>query len=311
MGIVMKDWLLTLYYELTGLYVGVKKHTLSLDDDEHTIFSYYEKGKPILGQASMLFIHGFSSNKEAWLPVMQFIPDEYHSILIDLPRHGETVDLKEDQHTIDEVLDKLKLFIDNMKLTEPIYLIGASIGGTIVALFTIKYPEYISMICLLAPPPIKRYESDLIRQIHSGMDHILLPATTKEFYDMVNLLTVKKVDEPKAFLDKYFKSRLRVREQQRQILQSFLEYEYFNLEQYYEQLKTTQCSALILWGRQDQLCKVEAADYFSNLISDSQVILFDQCGHFISYEKPEETAKNIIEFLDVQSYDIVEESTAF
>jgi alpha-beta hydrolase superfamily lysophospholipase len=39
-----------------------------------------------------------------------------------------------------------------MNLLEPIYMIGASIGGTVVSMFTTKYPEYVSMICLLAPP---------------------------------------------------------------------------------------------------------------------------------------------------------------
>jgi alpha-beta hydrolase superfamily lysophospholipase len=39
-----------------------------------------------------------------------------------------------------------------MDLIEPMYMIGASIGGTVVAMFTTKYPKYVSMICLLAPP---------------------------------------------------------------------------------------------------------------------------------------------------------------
>jgi pimeloyl-ACP methyl ester carboxylesterase len=39
-----------------------------------------------------------------------------------------------------------------MNLIKPMYFIGASIGGTVVAIFAAKYPKYISMICLLAPP---------------------------------------------------------------------------------------------------------------------------------------------------------------
>ena len=38
-----------------------------------------------------------------------------------------------------------------MKLTEPMCIIGASMGGTVVCMFAVKYPEYVSMICLLAP----------------------------------------------------------------------------------------------------------------------------------------------------------------
>jgi homoserine acetyltransferase len=38
-----------------------------------------------------------------------------------------------------------------MKLSEPMCIIGASMGGTVVCMFAVKYPEYVSMICLLAP----------------------------------------------------------------------------------------------------------------------------------------------------------------
>ena len=38
-----------------------------------------------------------------------------------------------------------------MGLTASLCIIGASMGGAIVCMFAIKYPEYVSMICLLAP----------------------------------------------------------------------------------------------------------------------------------------------------------------
>jgi hypothetical protein len=63
--------------------------------------------------------HGFLLSKSVLLPdkhekdfsrfYFQDIPNSYHSILIDLPSHGETVDLKEEDHRMDDVIDKLKL----------------------------------------------------------------------------------------------------------------------------------------------------------------------------------------------------------
>jgi hypothetical protein len=47
--------------------------------------------------------------KKIFLFYFQDIPNSYHSILIDLPNHGETVDLKEEDHRMDNVIDKLKL----------------------------------------------------------------------------------------------------------------------------------------------------------------------------------------------------------
>ncbi|CAF1056914.1 unnamed protein product [Rotaria sordida] len=305
MKLFTQDWLLNLYYEVNTLIAGVKKHSLSINNDTNTMFSYYEKGKRVLGQSTMIFIHGFSSNKESWLSLMKNIPNGYHCIIIDLPCHGETIELKEDDPNIDTFLDKLKLFFDKMNLIEPMYIIGTSLGATVAAIFATKYPKYVNMMCLLAPAPIRKYESDLIKQIHSGREYILLPETSEQFHAMAELLTINNTNLPKVFVNKYFKSRLRLLNEQKEILRSFLEYDYLNLEQYYEQLKYINYPVLILWGRQDQLCEVKCAEYFSTLIPNSEVIIFDDCGHFISYDKPEETAKNIIHFLDFHSYCLI------
>jgi len=50
---------------------GITKRSLVIDDDQNTIFSYYEKGSKILGQISFIFIHGFSSTKESWLSLIK------------------------------------------------------------------------------------------------------------------------------------------------------------------------------------------------------------------------------------------------
>jgi hypothetical protein len=62
--------LINVFCRLQSLDAGVKKHFLPLDDKQNTIFSYYEKGVKIPGQSSMVFVHGFSSNKESWLTLM-------------------------------------------------------------------------------------------------------------------------------------------------------------------------------------------------------------------------------------------------
>jgi hypothetical protein len=63
---------------------------------------------------------------------------------------------------------------------------------------------------------IKEYESDLIGQVRSGMNHVLLPETTEQFLATTNLLTVKEVSIPKVFVDRYFKSRIRLLNEQKQ-----------------------------------------------------------------------------------------------
>lgn len=61
----------------------------------------------------------------------------------------------------------------------------------------------------------KEYESGLIKKVQSGMEYILLPETPEQFDEMADLLTIKKVSVPKSFVHRYFKSRLRLLDDQK------------------------------------------------------------------------------------------------
>jgi pimeloyl-ACP methyl ester carboxylesterase len=177
-----------------------------------------------------------------------------------------------------------------MNMTEPMCIIGASMGGAIVCMFAIKYPEYISMICLLAPVGkfdafdahvslFTRYllikianeecETDLIRQLRSGVYNALLPETPAQLRQMINTLTVKRIRLPGPFLNGFLQLRLRLLEEHKKsnvqkrlfqfrcfqclVLTSLLEYDYPHIEHQYQQLRQLDRPALILWGRQDQV----------------------------------------------------------
>jgi pimeloyl-ACP methyl ester carboxylesterase len=51
---------------------GLKKQFLLIDDgDEIVMFCYVEKGSKVPQKPSIVFIHGFSSDKNAWLNVIK------------------------------------------------------------------------------------------------------------------------------------------------------------------------------------------------------------------------------------------------
>ena len=117
-----------------------------------------------------------------------------------------------------------------MNLTEPMCIIGASMGGTVVCMFAVKYPQYVGMICLLAPMGKieealrkhrsitylcdrignKESETDLIRQLRSGDSTALLPETPEQLRHMINTLAVKRVDMPNFFVNGFLDLRLRL-----------------------------------------------------------------------------------------------------
>ncbi|CAF1170303.1 unnamed protein product [Adineta steineri] len=177
-------------------------------------------------------------------------------------------------------------------------IIGASMGGAIVCMFAIKYPEYIHMICLLAPVANEECETDLIRELRKGVYSALLPETPEQLRQMINTLTVKRINMPKPFLNGFLNLRLRLLNEHKKVLASLLEHDYPHIETNYLKLRQLDRPALILWGRQDQVYAFSGAEFFCNLLPTAECVLFDDCGHFMALDKPEETANSILSFFD-------------
>ena len=58
-------------------------------------FCYYER-LPSVSSVSdskpttLLFVHGFTSNKESWMRITQYLPKSWRLLVLDLPGHGES-----------------------------------------------------------------------------------------------------------------------------------------------------------------------------------------------------------------------------
>ena len=112
-------------------------------------------------------------------------------------------------------------------------------------------------------------ETDLIRQLRNGVYNALLPETPAQLRQMINTLTVKRVNLPGPFLNGFLHLRLRLLGEHKKgnvqerlfqfrcfqllVLSSLLEYDYPHIERNYQQLRQLHRPALILWGRQDRV----------------------------------------------------------
>jgi pimeloyl-ACP methyl ester carboxylesterase len=63
-----------------------------------------------------------------------------------------------------------------------------------------------------------------------------------------------------------------------------------------ELLKNISCPTLIVGGQQDPLCNVDEQKRMAQLISGSQLQLYQDCGHFVSLEQSERLTHSLIEW---------------
>ena len=60
--------------------------------------------------------------------------------------------------------------------------------------------------------------------------------------------------------------------------------------------------ALILWGGQDRFASVKMADRFHRELPGSELVVFDEAGHFVWEDEPEQTTRVLVDFLERQVY---------
>lgn len=106
--------------------------------------AYYKTGK---GPA-ILMIHGVGLRLESWGPQIQALSKEHTVIAIDLPGHGDSVELNPTPSDIDSYTHEIKLFVDEV-ISDTCIVIGHSLGALIAIRFAHLYQSNCDAIVAL------------------------------------------------------------------------------------------------------------------------------------------------------------------
>lgn len=105
------------------------------------------------GPHTVVLLHGFSDNLQTWRRVVPALALEHRVVAIDLPGHGATTRpftaplLNGYAALVLEVLDDLGV-------TEPVSLVGNSMGAAVSAVLCAAYPERIDCAVLIGMPGV-------------------------------------------------------------------------------------------------------------------------------------------------------------
>jgi pimeloyl-ACP methyl ester carboxylesterase len=57
------------------------------------------------------------------------------------------------------------------------------------------------------------------------------------------------------------------------------------------------CPVKVLWGRDDKLIPLAHGERFVELLPSAELVVFDECGHMLPFEKPEAFVEEVVKFL--------------
>jgi 2-succinyl-6-hydroxy-2,4-cyclohexadiene-1-carboxylate synthase len=112
----------------------------------------------------ILFLHGFLGNKQDWYDVIPYLKDKYHCLLVDLPAHGESKSLQDEQdYSIEYLAISVIKLLDDLKIKK-CYLVGYSMGGRLALYLSIYFFErFYSVVLESASPGLELPEERIER----------------------------------------------------------------------------------------------------------------------------------------------------
>jgi 3-oxoadipate enol-lactonase len=240
----------------------------------------------------LVLLHPFPVHHEFWMPVAESLATRYRLILPDLRGHGESA-AGEGPATMEKHAADLGRVLDDAQVGRA-PMIGTSIGGYILFEFWRRHRARISALGLSnTKAPADGTEARAAR-LTAAAD--VLERGTGPFLEaQVPRLFGSTTRETRPDLIERALGMMRqmTAEDMAQVQRGMAERPDSSAT-----LKTINVPTLILTGEQDVLTGVNEAEFMRSHIAGSQLRVLAHAGHYAPWERPEEAARLLRQFLE-------------
>ena len=253
--------------------------------------TYVRQGR---GGTPILLLHGFDSSVLEFRRLLPLLASENETWVVDLLGFGFTERLVGIPFSPAAIKTHLYYFWKTL-ISQPVILVGASMGGAAAIDFTLSYPQCVKKLVLIdsagykSPPNIGKFMVPPVGYLATAFlrnPRVRQRISQNAYYD-------KKL----ASIDAQLCAALHLKLQGwQQALIAFTKSGGYRL--FGEKLSQIEPPTLILWGEFDQILGTADAYKFKDAIAHSQLIWIKNCGHVPHLEQPEITAQHILEFRD-------------
>lgn len=261
---------------------------------------YLDEGS---GDEAILLIHGLGSNAKGWLRNIPELSRNHRVIAVDLPGYGVS-DKGYYKYTLSFYAQVLSELLDELKIERATWM-GHSMGGQIAMVAALNHPDRVSRLVLISPAGFEAFtdgEGDWMRRVMSP--DLVRDTTIRNI--AVNLKSNFHKAPPEA--DFMITDRIQVRG-----ASDFEKYCYAVAENVeamldepvLERLGEISQPTLVLFGQNDNLIPnrylhggytADVAAGGTEQIPDARLVLLPDCGHFVQFEKPNETNAEVLKF---------------
>lgn len=240
----------------------------------------------------VLLLHGLFGQKEQWHPVLCALAGAgFDAIAPDLPGFGQSGGFQVDAYDLGAQAERLHRFAAALG-PGTFDLAGSSMGGTVAAIYTERFPETVRRLAFVGPPLGVIEWGPRVRQaIEQGINPFI-PIDRGQFDLEMSLLFAVPPEIPAGLRDALiggYASRNRHYQQVWDIVNLY--------DTALDQPLGIATPVLILWGESDGIYPIDGAPALQARLPGSRLVPLPRAGHLPMLERPAETAARLIAFL--------------
>ena len=249
---------------------------------------YVEKGN---GQP-IIMIHGSQMNSYDWRSNIDFFAKKYKVYAIDMIGCGCS-DKPRGAYSPDFFAEFIKVFMNHLNIDKAIF-IASSWGGEHTLHFGLKYPERASALILSSPCGYKHKFNpmDILRVPLLGRLILLFTSKVMLKSQLVGAHFNKNDvgnDLVNAIYTPFFMTGF--------IQATLMSYKNANFKYVQENISHIAIPTLLIWGQHDKIHPLDMAEKMNNEIMESELIIYEKCGHLPHSEKPEQFNHHAEQFI--------------
>jgi len=253
---------------------------------------------------AVLLVHGIGDSSDTWRPVLENLAKDHTVIAPDLLGHGRSEKPRAD-YTIGGYANGMRDLLSVLEV-ERATVVGHSLGGGVAAQFAYQFPERCERLVLVGSGGLGRTVSPLLRVAAVPGAEALMP--------LLGLPPVKLFSRIGAGILRMFHTSLgrdaeeilavfdalpdtEARRAILRTLRSGVDWRGQVITMLDRAYLAGGVPTLIVWGRRDAIIPLGHARLAHLAFPDSEVVVFDEAGHFPHHTDPPRFARVVREFV--------------
>ena len=277
---ILLDVLRTTERGLAGLDEG----SMTLDDHQ-LVYLRGGEGPPVV------LLHGFSADKDNWTRLSRHLTSTHDVIVPDLPGHGQSSRLDASTYDIRSQAERVHQMITALT-SEPVHLVGNSMGGHIATWMAVEHPEQLASLTLICPGGVTSPQASEMQVLARQGLNPLLVEDAEDYDRLLDFVFVEPPYIPGPTKAYFAEMAVKHRPFHEKIWRDLHEVP-APLE---PQLPHVQAPTLVLWGDTDRVLDPSGARVFAEGIPHAEVQIMDATGHVPMIERPADVAQRLLPF---------------